>query len=73
MRWLPAWHIEAAIEMKTKPPELLARAKAYSQLSKAYEADPAQRMYVDQVRRDTEVAHKWLRMQVNSTTKDTHG
>jgi hypothetical protein len=46
--------------MKTKPPELIARAQAYSQLSKAYEADPAQRMFVEQVRRDTEVAHKWL-------------
>jgi hypothetical protein len=59
--------------MKIKSPELVARAKAYSALSKAYEADPAQRMFVDQVRRDTEAAHKWLRAQGNYTTKDNHG
>lgn len=42
------------------PPELIARRKAYAELAAAYERDPAQRLYLDQVRRDTEAAHRFL-------------
>lgn len=46
-----------------KPQELIARAKAYSSLVKAYEADPSQKLFIDQIKRDTEAAHKWLQAQ----------
>ena len=42
------------------PAELIARRKAYRALSAAYDRDPAQRLYLDQVRRDTEAAHRLL-------------
>ena len=44
-------------------PELQARARAYRALSDAYSADPAQPLYIDQVRRDLESAHRWLAQQ----------
>jgi hypothetical protein len=45
--------------MNPQNPELEARAKAYRALSEAYNRDPAQALYLDQVRRDTETAHRW--------------
>lgn len=43
--------------------DLAARAKVYRQLAEAYEADPANALYLEQVRRDAEVAHRWLQAQ----------
>lgn len=40
--------------------DLAARAKAYAAMAAAYAADPAQALYLDQVRRDTDSAHRWL-------------
>ena len=45
------------------PAELIARRKAYAALSAAYDRDPAQSLYLDQVRRDTEAAHRYLETQ----------
>jgi hypothetical protein len=52
-----------------KPHELTARAEAYRQLAKAYEADPSQELFLEQVKRDTEAAHRWLKTQCNSRPK----
>ena len=52
--------------MNTPVPELDARAKAYRAYSEAYARDPAQALYVEQVRRDTEAAHRWLAQQKES-------
>jgi len=41
-------------------PELIARRKAYAALTAAYDADPAQALYLDQVRRDAAAAHRHL-------------
>jgi hypothetical protein len=46
--------------------ELIARKKAYSFLVRAYEADPSQKLFVDQIRRDTDAAHKWLQNQTRT-------
>jgi hypothetical protein len=51
-----------------KPAELLARQKAYRQLAQAYEADPAQKLFIEQIRRDTESAHRWLQQQKEQRT-----
>lgn len=45
------------------PAELIARRKAYRALSAAYDADPAQALFLDQVRRDTAAAHRYLKKQ----------
>ena len=45
------------------PAELTARRKAYAALAAAYDADPAQGLFLDQVRRDTEAAHRYLEQQ----------
>lgn len=49
--------------MKSPANDLAARAKAYAATQAAYAADPAQSMYLDQVRRDAEAAHRWLAKQ----------
>jgi len=48
--------------------DLAARAKAYAAYSAAYAADPAQAMFVEQVRRDAEAAHRWLEQQKGQTS-----
>lgn len=48
------------------PAELIARRKAYRALSAAYDADPAQALFLDQVRRDTAAAHRFLEKQKES-------
>lgn len=44
--------------------DLAARAKAYAAYSAAYARDPSQPMFLDQVRRDADAAHRWLAAQV---------
>jgi hypothetical protein len=46
--------------------DLAARAKAYAAYSAAYAADPAQSMFLEQVRRDTDAAHRWLERQAKA-------
>lgn len=48
------------VEAAGEAPELIARRKAYAALAAAYDADPAQSLYLDQVRRDTAAAHHYL-------------
>jgi hypothetical protein len=48
--------------------DLAARAKAYAAYSAAYAADPAQSMFLEQVRRDAERAHRWLAKQQGQTS-----
>lgn len=50
--------------MSTPTNDLAARAKAYAATQAAYAADPANALYLEQVRRDAEFAHKWLATQV---------
>lgn len=50
------------------PTELIARRKAYAALVAAYDADPAQILYLDQVRRDVEAAHRHLAQQKGQQT-----
>lgn len=47
-------------ETTDQAPELIARRKAYAAQSAAYDADPAQSLYLDQIRRDTAAAHQYL-------------
>lgn len=49
---------------KPTPAELIARRKAYAALAAAYDRDPAQTLYLDQIRRDTAAAHRYLAKQV---------
>lgn len=44
----------------TRNDDLEARAKAYAAMSAADAADPAHALYLDQVRRDADAAHRWL-------------
>ncbi len=43
--------------------DLEARAKAYAAFTAACAADPANALYLEQVRRDVERDHKWLASQ----------
>jgi hypothetical protein len=47
--------------------DLAARAKAYAATAAAYAAEPANALYLDQVRRDTDAAHRWLATQVKAS------
>jgi hypothetical protein len=47
--------------------DLAARAKAYAATAAAYAADSAQPMFVEQVRRDAERAHRWLAQQAKKS------
>jgi len=51
---------EAARMTTAHNDSLEARAKAYAAMAEAYAADPAYVLYLDQVRRDADVAHRWL-------------
>ena len=51
------------MKSRPTPAELIARRKAYAALVAAYDADPAQNLYLDQVRRDSEAAHRYLEKQ----------
>jgi len=55
-----SYHQESPVTVNN---DLAARAKVYRQLAEAYEADPANALYLEQVRRDAEVAHRWLQAQ----------
>lgn len=49
--------------MKTGDTILAERAEAYRATAAAYEADPANALYLEQVRRDVEIARRWLAKQ----------
>lgn len=48
--------------------DLESRAKAYKALSDAYAADPAQPLYLAQVKRDAERAARWHASQPKEST-----
>ncbi len=52
--------------MSTPKNDLVARAKAYAAYSAAYAADPAQSLFLEQVRRDADAAHRWLASQASN-------
>lgn len=58
------------LPLKTPPPELTARRRAYAALAAAYDRDPAQSLYLDQIRRDTAAGHAWLAKQKAMGTSD---
>jgi hypothetical protein len=49
------------------PAELTARRKAYAALAAAYDRDPAQALFLDQIRRDVAAAHRFLQKQKEPT------
>jgi hypothetical protein len=49
--------------MKSPDNDLSARAKAYAAFVAACEADPSHQLFMEQVRRDADAAHKWLAKQ----------
>jgi hypothetical protein len=49
------------------PAELIARRKAYAALAAAYDRDPSQPLFLDQVRRDVAAAHLFLQKQKEPT------
>jgi hypothetical protein len=53
--------------MKSSTDDLAARAKAYKAFVAAVEADPAQTLFMEQIRRDAQVAHEWLAKQTQQT------